>query len=117
MIDAEMRKKMHERLDNILDLGADVVITSQKDWDNNLSKGFVTLAEHEKAVQKAKIDGAKSLHNTIAFRFDLIEKIQPGYKGYPLIQAKELQDCICIFIEMEEGMLEDEETDEPEGGE
>lgn len=113
MTDAQ-RKQMHERLDNVLDLGADVIITSQKDWDNNLSKAFVTLAEHEKAIEKAKVEGAKSLHNSIAFRFDLIEKIQPGYKGYPLIEAKDLQDSICIFIKTEEDMLDEEDE---EGGE
>lgn len=46
------RDKMHQHLDELLDLYGEVMITSQKDWDRNVSNNYVLKSEVDRLVRE-----------------------------------------------------------------
>lgn len=50
------RDEMHQHLDELLDLYGEVMITSQKDWDRNVSNNYVLKSEVDRLIREARLE-------------------------------------------------------------
>lgn len=49
-------------------------------------------------INEARLDGAEKLHRRIFDEFNMLERIQPYYKGYRSIDVRVLQGTICDYL-------------------
>jgi flagellar biosynthesis component FlhA len=55
---------------------------------------FITQHTQE-AVERARVDEARIIHNNLDHYFNIIERIQPGYDGDRTIEVRSLQKVLC----------------------